>query len=365
MAGFFVPFLQYHQDLIRSMSGLCQVYPSKQITINFDSPSSVRTWVQQADDDAMRIANAATEASALDYGAIRDALYKAIKAHDTDGTGEKAPSMADINFLSHEIIDGWLYNDIYINVTPEQGKKTFILQKSGLADHPERTGFAFSVETGEYEQQNCARDVMTFNAVVLYYNLYLVDPEYKTASTVPVVVDMPLGIYVPEAPVSIKVVSEALYGQGTSWSTRICSRLAGASTYAAQDTNKSSEYATFTKVLSQFGNLSKKMDEIVNSRNVDLGLNPYDIKSYLEELRRQSAINVPYIKDGHWFVNGRDLGQASTFATNINAKSLINILKTATPAEKAELSKILEIEKTVEKIYDSIVPIPSEKIEAV
>lgn len=343
MAGFFVPFLQYHQDLIRSMSGLCQVYPSKQITINFDDPSEVRAWVQQADTDVMSIAGTVTEASALDYGAIRDVLYKAIYEQAIKDEDEKAPSMADINFLSHEIIDGWLYNDIYINVTPEQGKKTFELQKSGFAEHPERTGFAFSVESGEYEQKNSDRTKMTFNAVVLYYNLYLVDPEYKTASTVPVIVDMPLGIYVPEAPVTIKVASEALYGQGTSWSTRICSRLAGASAYTAKDTDKSSEYATLTKILSQFGNLNKKMDEILNYQNVDLGLNPYDIKSYLEELRRQSAVNVPYIKDNHWFVNGRDLGSVIGTTAVADISTLIDVIKNASSEEKAKLIEALGI----------------------
>ena len=358
MAGFFVPFLQYHQDLIRSMSGLCQVYPSKQVTLNFESPSEVKTWVETADADARKELNNASEASALDYGAIRNILYKAIADHvekdiPDDLVNIKAPSMADINFLSHEIIDGWLYNDIYINVTPEQGKKTFVLQESGGENNPGITGFAINPDTGDYLQDDCKRSTMTFNAVVLYYNLYMVDPEYKTASTVPVVVDMPLGIYVPESSVTIKIETEALYGQGTSWSTRICSRLAGASSYQTpiQDTNKSSEYATLTKILSQFGNINKKMDEILHSRNVDLGLNPYDIKSYLDELRKERAINVPYIKDGHWFVNGRDIGET---AAVVNAATLISVLENAKSDEKAKIIELLGISAIPPETLESL-----------
>ena len=340
MAGIFIPFLQYNQDLTRSMSGLCQVFPSRHValTLTTSGLSNIQTWMKDADNECIKLTADVPTPAAIDYGKVRDVLYQAIykqtnyKAVEPNANAEDSPSMGDINFLSHEVLNGWLYNDIYVHVTPEQGMKYIRLQPSGHEESAVHTGFEFNVENNTYAQYNSNRTKMKFNAVVLYYNLHMIDPQSKTADTQVVVLDMPLGIYVPEEAVTIKINSAALFGQGTSWSTRICSRLANAETLAIKNDGKAAEYGTLTKVLSEFGNISEVMKNILHRREVinniktgdvastsSLALSPEDIKAYLEEFRQKHAVNVPYIKDNHWFVNGRDLGTVAEHANWVEA----------------------------------------------
>jgi hypothetical protein len=293
-----------------------------------------------ADNEVQELINSAQTPADIDYGSARSALYKAIYAQvkvKDSTTSEWAPSLSDINFLSHEVRNGWMYNEIYVHITPQAGQKTIILQETGFASEPTRTGMAFSVETGEYEQSESSRDNLKFNAIILYYSLYAVDPTNNTADTQPIVIDMPLGVYIPDevtsggACVNVKISTEALYGQGTTWATRICSRLANSATMQAVDSEHGAEYATLTKVLSEFGEIADVMKDILHRRETlnsvsetvqstsSLALAPEDIKAYLEEFRRENAVNVPYIKDNHWFVNGRDLGTVAENADWVGA----------------------------------------------
>lgn len=324
-SGRFIPFAQYNQDLTRTMSGLCQIYPSRHITVTIGS-TNVDTLVSNADKEADKIRNGATVATGINYGEIRSKLYEAINTkvqYPDSRTAEGAPAMGEINFISHELQGGWMYNDIYVHVTPDEGKKTIIMQPSGFSVNPKRTGLDYAVETKEYRQYDSTRKNLKFDAIILYYNLYMIDPTSHTADTEPVVVDMPLGIYVLGSPATVQINNDAVYGAGAAWSTRIVSRIATKSTIAAVSTDRNQEYATLARVLSEFGDIAETMDTIIHSRDGiatksrstrttdSLALNPEDIKAYLEEFRRLSAVNVPYIKDNHWFVNGRDLGPVS------------------------------------------------------
>lgn len=322
--GRFIPFAQYNQDLTRSMSGLCQLYPSRHITVTMGS-TDVDTLVANADKAVDVIRNEAATATEVDYGRIRSELYKAINAAVTikdSRTDEGAPAMGEINFISHELQGGWMYNDIYVHVTPEEGKQTIIMQPSGFSVNPKQTGLDYAIETKEYRKYNSSRKNLKFDAIIIYYNLHMVDPRSKTADTEPVIVDMPLGIYVPASTVTVQLDNDSIYNQGAAWSTRIVSRIATKSTISAASTDRNNEYATLARVLSEFGDIAETMDKILHQRDGatlmkvtrttdSLALAPEDIKAYLEEFRRLNAVNVPYIKDNHWFVNGRDLGPVS------------------------------------------------------
>ena len=245
------------------MSGLCQIYPSRHVTVKFrgsadELAENIAAIVQNASKDV-------TTPADVDYGRIRSESYAAIANHVgvlDSRTDNYAPAMGEINFISHELRDGWMYNDIYVHVTPDEGKKTIILQKSGFESEPTKSGLDFSVETKEYRQYNSSRSVLEFDAIVLYYNLHMIDPTSHTADTQPVVIDMPLGIYVLNEPAKIKLSNDSIYGQGTAWSTRIVSRIATRETIGAASTDKNVEYATLARVLSEFGDIAETMDSL-------------------------------------------------------------------------------------------------------
>ena len=314
MAGIFIPFAQYNQDMTRSMTGLCQVYPSKQITVTLNNTTEdyVKTWVEATTKDSLNGMGAGSAMHA-DYGAIRNALYKAIYINVVDHGAEgsktsTAPSLGDINFLSNEVLDGWVCHDVLALIPAEQGKKLIILQEHALSDRADRTGLAFSVENDEYEQFESDRSLFEFNAIIMYYTLHRVDPSSKSADTVPVVVDMPMGIYLPGETVKMNVKSTETY------SARIHSRIASAEASIPESTDEpekmNEEVVQMSNVLNAFAELTDELQTVINDNKDHLGYTWSDIKSALESIKNQSAVNVPYIKDGAWYLNGRRLGTA-------------------------------------------------------
>ena len=181
----------------------------------------------------------------------------------------------------------------------------------------------------------------------------MIDPRSKTADTQPVVIDMPMGIYFLDKDQTIQKSNSAIFDQGTAWSTRIVSRIATGSTVGSAPTDRNNEYGTLARVLSEFGDIADTMNqilhrrEVINAQNIStqnpasINLSPEDIKAFLEEFRQKHAVNVPYIKDNCWFVNGRNLGPAfadfdwNTMLNNwFNSLSSADLAKITGPAGK-------------------------------
>ena len=314
MTGLFLPISQYNHDLALSMNGLTQIYPSRFITCTLTDAQSAETAIDDISEQINQLLNETTEESGIPYAEIRNLawkeIYKLISITD-DKNAEGAIAIGDINFLSHEVMGGMMYSDIYVHVSPDLGLNTAVMQEIAGED-PTKEAIAIDPETGQAMVEPSTRKNLTFNAIILYYNLYQVDPSTKTNDFQPICKDMPLGLYIPESPVQVKLEVQELFGQGTSWSTRICSRFTTSNT-AALNPNpaRSSEYATMTKVLSEFGDINSTMQSILNSRgatdNDETGMAYGDVKSYLDEFKAKRQVNVPYIKDGYWFVNGRKM----------------------------------------------------------
>ena len=371
-SGRFIPFAQYTQDLTRSMSGLCQVFPSRHValTIRPETGKTVDDIIVDGDVESDKVRLNANGVSDINYGAVRNVLYKAIFKYArylNNGNYVKysnnipddvlklptMPAMGELNFISHEVQGGWMYNDIYVHIPTTEIESTIRLQETALESRPDKTGFEFNVETGKYGTYSTNRSEFAFNAVVIYYNLHMIDPRSKTADTQPVVIDMPMGIYFLDKDQTIQKSNSAIFDQGTAWSTRIVSRIATGSTVGSAPTDRNNEYGTLARVLSEFGDIADTMNqilhrrEVINAQNIStqnpasINLSPEDIKAFLEEFRQKHAVNVPYIKDNCWFVNGRNLGPAfadfdwNTMLNNwFNSLSSADLAKITGPAGK-------------------------------
>ena len=336
MAGKFLPISQYSHDLVRSMNGLTQLYPSRFITCTLTEPDKAAERVEVISkilDQAMANIKPGEE---VPYAAIRNlawaGLYEMISIKDSK-TEPGAIAIGDINFLSHEVMGGMMYSDIYIHVDPQLGSKTAVMQDTA-GDDPTKDAIATDPVTGDPMVEPSSRKKLTFNAVILYYNLYQIDPTTKSSEFKPLCKDMPLGLYIPEPhpdrpdepPVTVILQSPELFGQGTSWATRICSRIATSDKMALNpNPTRSSEYATLTKVLSEFGDINSLIKKVLHGRGAnnpdEIGLAQEDVKSYLEEFRAKKQVNVPYVKDGYWFVNGRKMEEV------VNQETLEKLIK--------------------------------------
>ena len=169
------------------------------------------------------------------------------------------------------------------------------------------------------------KDSFEFNSIVVLYDVLSINEQGEWVTTHS---DLPMGIYVcgtlgeTTEVAGWEIMSntfrkfihnEDIYGSGTSYGLRICSR------YLVNPNNdtikniaietKDEGYAEFSRVMSSFADLQSKMDEVMDSV-----LQNADVDKDLLGIFKNSRTNVPYLKEVegkmHWFVNGRDLGVA-------------------------------------------------------
>ena len=157
-----------------------------------------------------------------------------------------------------------------------------------------------------------------FNTIVVLYNI--VDSAGEVISLGNnTLQDIPLGIYftgtITNGIISNKVTkyvsNDDIFGAGTSYGLRICSRFSSqARGSEIVSVNSDGSSAGLSEALSEMSETITKMNEVVN--NIHLS------QSYIKEtlsIFKNNTTNVPYIKKvggaDYWFVNGKLIGSAA------------------------------------------------------
>lgn len=298
--GKFFPFSRYINDLALIMDDTHKIVPSKFVLLKNSSIdfSTIENILSEY--------NNATSLEDIKYKEIRADLVKKLKAssepNNIDDSGNELYIGGDISFLSHDVYDGMLYSEIYLHVSNEAGKTRYFINNTNqdISDPVVEQDTSFVNKDKDF----------SFSTVLLFYNIY------KVGSSTPYVQDMPLGVFVlfdglgAQKSQTLLVQSDELYGTGTSWSTRICSRFLCSSSLN-QNTNittSPSDYSTLTTVLSKFGEVMKEMENNISSREEDM----LSIKQYLDNFKHTQNTNVPYILGDWWYVNGRPVKMVDT-----------------------------------------------------
>lgn len=301
ISGKFYPFTRYVNDIALMLDDTHKIIPSKFILLKELSDYNGSSWpdgVRDKIDEAL-----STDAQSLDdidYKSMRKNALDIIKAASAPDTTDDANNNlyvgGDINFISHDIYDGMLYSEIYLHVSNEAGKQRHLINNTNQeADQPVIS------DPRPYQRD----DTYSFQAVLMFYNIYKSDTEE------PYAYDIPLGIYIlldENGNISSQELlsqSDELYGSGTAWSTRICSRFICSASLGASPTIASSpsDYATMTRLLSEFGKVIKTMEQNISSREEDM----LNIKQYLDDFKHYQTVNVPYVLGDWWYVNGRPI----------------------------------------------------------
>ncbi len=163
-----------------------------------------------------------------------------------------------------------------------------------------------------------------FNAILILYDVH--KKNLEDPSDITIYRNIPMGLYLTGTPslggmtnpVKIWVNNADIYEQGTSYGLRICTRYVSTQNqlHIIDSTieDVSDMYDQYAAVMGKIGDSQVKMDEILNS------LKDYqnNITSHLGNVKN-FKVNVPYIRElggiPYWFVNGRNLGVATSYNT--------------------------------------------------
>lgn len=148
--------------------------------------------------------------------------------------------------------------------------------------------------------QTTTREEMKFQYVVLLCDVYETTPPNVDKTLVRKAV--PMGILELNEPVTLKVVEAGLYGGNTAWSVRLgieYDRKGHQNTGSIEQKNH--DFSTFHNIIRDLGSMINKYNDMNNSYQ--------NYVNYIKEIggrfTRGREINVPYVRGGKWFVNGK------------------------------------------------------------
>ena len=209
-----------------------------------------------------------------------------------------------------KIIEGW---------TSEE------LQGIGLVDYEiNKSSDSTTYYYGSYIEDTDSSDPTTdsnfnFNTIIVLYNIVSYDENRERTVLYK---DIPYGIYFTGKfngttltnTVTKYVTNDDIYGQGTSYGLRICSKFVIQPGNIAKVYNtevNAENYNAFAQAMAKMAESQAKMDQILAEFNIY----QTNIKEHLLNFKNNKA-NIPYIMESngvqYWYVNGKQVGRVET-----------------------------------------------------
>lgn len=245
--------------------------------------------------------------------------------------------IGDINMVSSDTIDGLSYNELFCYIPNDAKKANYYINQTDKGEPIKYTdtyikGYDSSDElplSGQiyntYYTYNTQYSIINaqlknsesefvFNTIIVLYNIYSIN---NNGDMTEIYTNIPMGIYFTgdvqedgtlSNTVTKYVSSNEVFGSGTSYGLKICTRFT-ASTVGSKivGINTSTESASTALVMSEMYKTLNSINKIIANNATNLEL----LKTSLAAFKNDRT-NVPYIKniDGHnyWFVNGRNIG---------------------------------------------------------
>ena len=268
--------------------------------------------------------------------------------NDTNSKSPQIVYVGDINMQSYDAYNGTGYSEIYCYIPNNAERSSYSFQKTGVSkkisypgnyimgyDQSDANSVPLGVELEDEKEKNLYEDGMyyslnmvmdisrketsfDFNTIVVLYDI--VDSEGEIISLGNnKLQDIPLGIYftgtieggIMSNKVTKYVSNDDIFGAGTSYGLRICSRFSSQSQGSkVVSVNSDGSSAGLSTALSEMSETITKMNEVINNMHLS--------QSYIKEalsIFKNNTTNVPYIKKigntDYWFVNGKMLGTTS------------------------------------------------------
>lgn len=360
--GTFLMFSQYVEDLTRcgAQSIYYKVSPSKFITanINYFDPEN---GVEHNNDSIPReLQNRFENGCAVCRKELKDfwtpnqstnlfwnALFDMnLLTKDADGFINEINYVGDINLQSYNEHDGIGYSEIYCYIPNEaKEQKCYCDVDNGNGDYltsgetiegysenelgndwemigdnllyyPNKS-FEFPWSNDGVEFKVIESNEFNINTIILLYDILTkTDEGFETLYK-----DVPMGIYftglIPNYggemtnKITKYVSNDSIFGVGTSYGLRICSRFTvtpnQASVKVLDITTDNDNYSAISMVMAQMAKSQSKMDDVIEKIQSNTSA-----EKELLAIFKNSRTNVPYLKTvngtSHWFVNGRRVG---------------------------------------------------------
>ena len=355
--GNFLIFSQYSEDLTENFLKPSEYHitPSKFIALDIDYKGYDNTSLPRFFQNVFENECAYLRSLGNWYPwKSREVFWRCMsKKGFMDTTNSKCPQIVyigDINMQSYDAYNGMGYSEIYCYIPNSAAQSTYSFQATGNVnnlnypsnfimgyDNSDNVPLGASLtddekkyDEGLFYSFNELRDVgrtansFEFNTIVVLYNI--VDSKGEVISLGNnKLQDIPLGIYftgtITDGIMSNKVTKYAsnndIFGAGTSYGLRICSRFsAQAQGTKLMSINSDGTSAGLSEALSEMSETITKMNEVIN--NIHLS------QSYIKEalsIFKNNTTNVPYIKKigdvDYWCVNGKVI----TTTTGVNVYS--------------------------------------------
>lgn len=355
--GEFFTFSQYAEDLTEQLSKVgYKVVPSKFLTLNVDykeyDNTTLPIFLQNQFENGCAYLKSA---SSWNVDLYKTLFWNAFGDLCIDpSTGKSSINyIGDINIQSFNQVDNMGYNEIYCyipNDAKEQEVKFTVNNPSDLVEYTEPyicgydasevgtnglIGIDVPSTINYYLSDKYSFDTTTdstntyfdFNTIVVLYDVLDSDGNFINEN-------IPLGIYftgiIENGAMTNSfrkfVSNNDVYGSGTSYGLRICSKFMVASNGTVKYDVDSSlntteiveDYESYSRLMGQLAESQIKMDSILGS----ISEYSQDLKDHLSEFKSNKT-NVPYIRyingEGYWFVNGKNTGCKATGEKGNNA----------------------------------------------
>jgi uncharacterized protein YjdB len=349
--GTFLMFSQYTEDITKmsSQPGSYKVVPSKFIALDisyegYNNESLVKNIQSQFENGCAYYREQKSsdwypwKSSYIFWRTLYNMGLINIQEYVEDNNGERTSHeivsesryVGDINIQSYDEYSGMGYAETYCYI-PSDGVKQYLklsipysendtldfngyeLIGTNIATNPMLYNYS-SIDC-EYKTVELSDKDFTFNTIVVLYDILYIDGEGNVKN---IYSNIPMGIYftgliqmgVMQNNVIKYVSNNDIYGSGTSYGLRICSRFISAPNndiINVDTTVENNNYSSICKVMSAFASTQEKVNDVVDNAYKDF----QSIKETLA-IFKNSRTNVPYIKkvgnEPYWFVNGRNTG---------------------------------------------------------
>lgn len=326
--GNFVYSQVYAEDLTQQLNGTVKIYPSRFIAFKKSNGlPKLMTNLEYTKEGAMNLKRTHAIGSLyyenntdIRSGYTWNQYENAQKAQGIQHAywGDIVCS-GDINFLASDVKNGLSTSEVTIYVNGGDALQRHALFPNMFATGAESIWYRKLQEVNfDYMQSNQSpepiieNNQITFDSILLLYNVY--GDTQSSVEPALLMKDIPMGVWTikqGQPKVTLDVNDEQNFNISTTFSIRLNFAISTISNTPSVSISNGSDEYNMAVIMNNLAECMKTMNQIVKTNANAL----MEAKAYFTDFANKRHVNVPYLIDGRWYVNGRYIGGESNGGT--------------------------------------------------